>query len=108
MLVRNYNTRTGVRRRLLNVREYQLLDFLLNATEQLDPFSASPSRKITLSELEEYPLIKSIYRNVTPRTFHRDLTRLAEIGMIKFQRDEPSKTQIIELDFDAISKYQIS
>lgn len=108
MLARNYNTRTGVRRRLLNVREYQLLDFLLNATEPLDPFSENPSRKISLSELEEYPLIRSIYRNVTPRTFHRELTRLAEIGMIKFQRDEPSKTQIIELDFDAISKYQIS
>ena len=108
MLVRNYNLRTGVRRRLLNVREYQLLDFLLNATEPLDPFSERPSRRINLSELEEYPLIKSIYRNVTPRTFHRELTRLAEIGMIKFQRDNSSKSQIIELDFDAISKYQIS
>ena len=100
--------RTGVRRRLLNVREYQLLDFLLSATEPLDPFSESPSRKINLSELEEYPLIKSIYRDVTPRTFHRELTRLAEIGMIKFQRENSSKSQIIELDFDAISKYQIS
>ena len=92
----------------MNVREYQLLDFLLNATEPLDPFSENPSRKITLSELDEYPLIKSIYRNVTLRTFHRELARLAEIGMIKFGRDEHSKTQIIELDFDAISKYQIS
>ena len=108
MLVRNYNMPTGVRRRLLNVREYQLLDFLLSATEPLDPFSESPSRKINLSELEEYPLIKSIYRDVTPRTFHRELTRLAEIGMIKFQRENSSKSQIIELDFDAISKYQIS
>ena len=108
MLVRNYNIRTGVRRRLLNAREYQLLDFLLNATEPLDPFSENPSRKINLSELEEYPLIKSIYRSVTPRTFHRELTRLAEIGMIKFQRDDSSKSQVIELDFDAISRYQIS
>ena len=107
MLVRNYNMRTGVRRRLLNVREYQLLDFLLSATEPLDPFSESPSRKINLSELEEYPLIKSIYRDVTPRTFHRELTRLAEIGMIKFQREVSSNSQIVELDFDAISKYQI-
>lgn len=108
MLVRNYNMRTGVRRRLVNVREYQLLDFLLSATEPLDPFSENPSRKINLPELEEYPLIKSIYRDVTPRTFHRELTRLAEIGMIKFQRADSSKSQIIELDFDAISKYQIS
>lgn len=108
MLVRNYNMRTGVRRRLLNVREYQLLDFLLSATEPLDPFSESPSRKINLSELEEYPLIKSIYRDVTLRTFHRELTRLAEIGMIKFQREDSSRSQIIELDFNAISKYQIS
>ncbi len=108
MLVRNYNTRTGVRRRLLNVREYQLLDFLLGATEPLDPFSENPSRKIHLSELEEYPLIKSIYREVTPRTFHRELARLAEIGLINFQRENSSKSPIIELDFDAISKYPIS
>jgi len=108
MLVRNYNTRTGVRRRLLNVREYQLLDFLLGATEPLDRFSENPSRKIHLSELEEYPLIKSIYREVTPRTFHRGLARLAEIGLIKFQRENSSRSQIIELDFDAISKYPIS
>jgi hypothetical protein len=108
MLVRNYNTRTGVRRRLLNVREYQLLDFLLGATEPLDPFSENPSRKIHLSELEEYPLIKSIYREVTPRTFHRELARLAEIGLIKFQRENSSRSQVIELDFDAISKYPIS
>ena len=108
MLVRNYNMRTGVRRRLLNVREYQLLDFLLSATEPSDPFSENPSRKINLSELEEYPLIKSIYRDVTPRTFHRELTRLAEIGMIKFQRENSPNSQIIELDFNAISKYQVS
>lgn len=108
MLIRNYNMRTGARRRLLNPREYQLLDFLLGATEPLDPFSESPSRKINLSELEEYALIKSIYRDVTPRTFHRELTRLAEIGMIKFQREDSSNSQIVELDFEAISKYQIS
>ena len=108
MLVRNYNMRTGVRRRLLNVREYQLLEFLLSATEPLDPFSENPSRKISLSELEAYPLIKLIYEDVTPRTFHRELIRLAEIGMIKFQREASSKSQIVELDFDAIAKYQIS
>ena len=108
MLVRNYNMRTGVRRRLLNVREYQLLEFLLSATEPLDPFSENPPRKISLSELEAYPLIKLIYEDVTPRTFHRELIRLAEIGMIKFQREASSKSQIVELDFDAIAKYQIS
>jgi len=106
MLVRNYNKRTGVRRRLLNLREYQLLDFLLTATEPLDPFSENPSRKIDLSELQEYPLIQSIYGGVTTRTFHRELSRLTDIGMIKFQREALS--QIVELDFDAISKYQIS
>ena len=106
MLVRNYNKRTGVRRRLLNLREYQLLDFLLTATEPLDPFSENPSRKIDLSELQEYPLIQSIYGGVTMRTFHRELSRLTDIGMIKFQREALS--QIVELDLDAISKYQIS
>ena len=44
-----------------------------------------------------------MYRNVTTRTFHRELIRLAETGFIKFsvQNREPT----IEIDFEAIGKY---
>lgn len=33
----------GVRRRLLNQREYGLLEFLLRETEPVDPFADEPS-----------------------------------------------------------------
>ena len=55
MILHNYQRRLGPRRRVLNVREYNLLDFLLIATEPSDPFSETPSRKITFSELRESP-----------------------------------------------------
>ena len=108
MLVRNYNMRMSMRRRLLNLREYQLLDFLLTETEPLDPFSESPSRKIKFSELAESQYVKGAYRGVTSRTFFRELTRLDNLEFIKFTREESSKSLIIELDFGAIAKYQVS
>ena len=40
---------------------------------------------------------------VTARTFHRELTRLAEMGFIKFSVREPEPT--IEIDVDAIGRY---
>ncbi|MFQ6029050.1 MAG: Fic family protein [Dehalococcoidia bacterium] len=108
MLVQNYNKRQGVRRRVLNAREYNLLDYLLTATEPLDPFSESPSRKITLSELQEAPYVKGAYRDVTRRTFVRELIRLSDSGFIKFTRADESSPQIVELDFGAIAKYEVS
>ena len=107
MILHNYQRRLGPRRRVLNVREYNLLDFLLIATEPSDPFSETPSRKITFSELRESPYVKGAYSNVTLRTFHRELFRLGEAGFIKFEMDEAAAKWIIELDFGAISRYQI-
>ena len=108
MLVANYNKRAGVRRRLLNAREYQLLQYLLNETEPLDPFSEEPSRKILLPELLESDYVQAAYRDVTSRTFVRELTRLADLGFIKFTRNGISQsTVIVELDFEAIAKYQV-
>jgi Fic family protein len=104
-LVRAFNKRTGARRRLLNQREYNLLDFLLTATEPTDPFSAEPSRRITLSELRASPYVQSAYKSVTRRTFFRELTRLGEIAFITFNQDEASKDWFIELDFGAIGRY---
>lgn len=103
MLIRAFNTRTGDRRRLVNQREYSLLDFLITETEPIDPFSDDPSRRIKLSELRGFPYIQAAYRNVTPRTFFRELMRLRDMGFINFTQE--GKDWITELDFAAIGKY---
>lgn len=103
-LVRALGQREGARRRVLNQREYGLLDFLLRETEPVDPFADEPSRRIALSELIHAPYVAATYRNVTPRTFQRELIRLANKGFIRFtagERDEPA----VELDFGAIGRY---
>ena len=105
MIIRAFSKRMGARRRLLNQREYNLLDFLLSETEPVDPFSDASSRKISLSELLEANYVQSAYRNVTRRTFHRELIRLEELGFIEFTRDESVQDWVVELDFGAISKY---
>ena len=105
MILRAFSKRMGPRRRLLNQREYNLLDFLLSETEPVDPFSDTPSRKISLSELLEANYVQSAYRNVTRRTFHRELMRLGELGFIDFTIDDSVQDWVVELDFGAISKY---
>ena len=105
MIVRAFSKRMGPRRRLLNQREYSLLNFLLSETEPVDPFSDTSSRRISLSELLEANYVQSAYRNVTRRTFHRELTRLRELGFIDFTIDESVQDWVVELDFGAISKY---
>ena len=105
MIIRAFSKRMGARRRLLKKREYNLLDFLLSETEPVDPFSDASSRKISLSELLEANYVQSAYRNVTRRTFHRELIRLEELGFIEFTRDESVQDWVVELDFGAISKY---
>jgi hypothetical protein len=74
-------------------------------TEPIDPFSENPSRKIKYTELCESPYVKASYKNVTARTFLRELIRLAELEFIKFTRSDGSDSQIVELNFDAIGKY---
>ncbi len=59
MLVNAFNSRVGDRRRVINQREYNLLEFLLDATEPTDPFSANPSRRVLFSELRESKYIAS-------------------------------------------------
>ena len=95
--------RESARRRVLNAREHGLLDFLVGETEPSDPFSEEPSRKLALSDLLESPYIRAVYQQVTPRTFHRELARLAERNFLRFGRDPGGVT--IELDFSAIGKY---
>ena len=107
MLMKNYQKRLGPRRRVLNAREYGLLSFLLTETEPLDPFSETPSREVTFAELLDSAYVKGAYRDVTTRTFFRELIRLNAAGFIKFTGEKASSTQVVELDFNAISKYQI-
>lgn len=105
MLVRAFNKRVRSYRRLINQREHNLLDFLLVATEPIDPFSENPSREVKFSELREAPYVKGAYRNVTLRTFYRELNRLGDLGFINIRRDESAKDWILELNFEAIGKY---
>jgi Fic family protein len=105
VIVRAFSQRVASRRRVLNQREYNLLDFLLLETEPRDPFSESPSRRIQLSELSDVAYIRSAYRDVTQRTFYRELLRLGELGFIRFNRDESVSDWVVELDFGAIGKY---
>lgn len=104
MLHRAFNRRIGPRRKLLNQREWNLLDFLLNVTEPSDPFSENPSRRVAFDELQKSAYITMAYRKVTPRTFHRELTRLSELGFVTLSRDE-QLGMTLELDFNAIGKY---
>ena len=96
--------RVSKRRRLLNVREYQLLIFLLEETEPQDPFSEVPSEKILLSDLVNSPYVKGAYRDVTNRTFRRELTRLADLGFIVFDHLPESGEYTVEIDFGVIEK----
>ena len=103
-LTRALGERVSQRRHLLNVREYQLLTFLLQETEPEDPFSEDPSEQIRLSDLVNSPYVRSAYRDVTNRTFRRELTRLAELGFIVFDHLPESGEYAVEIDFGAIEK----
>jgi Fic family protein len=105
MLLRAYHQKTGSRRRLLNQREYNLLEILLTETEPIDPFSENPSKKIKFSELRTAMSIRMAYQRVTLRTFYRELIRLGELGFIRFTKDDALKDWIIEINFEAIGKY---
>ena len=51
------------------------------------------------------PYVRSAYRSVTPRTFRRELIRLADLGLILFSFPDEADEPIIELDFTAIGRY---
>ena len=102
-LVRALNQRASKRRRVINQREYGLLHFLLEETEPVDPFADEPSKKIKFDDLLRAPYISTVYKNVTRRTFFRELLRLADMGFIKPVGRGDDLT--IELDFTAIGRY---
>ncbi|MDE0023930.1 MAG: hypothetical protein OXP69_05885, partial [Spirochaetaceae bacterium] len=83
-MLKAYHRRAGKRRRVLNDREYRLLTFLLDETEPEDPFAEKPSKQVSFADLLASPYVRSAYRSVTPRTFRRELVRLADLGFILF------------------------
>ena len=106
MLASARHERVGERRRLINQREHDLLTFLLEETEPLDPFSDRPSRRLLLGELIGSPFVRTAYSSVTARTFVRELTRLAVEGFIVFEPDAESGDHFVEIDFGAIARYE--
>ncbi|MBI3824597.1 MAG: Fic family protein [Candidatus Rokubacteria bacterium] len=105
MLVRAFNTMKSPKRRLLNQREYNLLDFLLTETEPRDPFSDDLSRKVRFTELRQNVHIRNSYKGLTPRTFFRELTRLSEFAFVRFERIPGENDLTVEINFEAIGKY---
>lgn len=102
-LDRACSQRESVRRRVLNAREYGLLEFLLEQTEPVDPFAEDSSRHFSLADLIRDRSVRSLYGSVTDRTFRRELTRLAAKGFIRFEPRDGD--WFVELDFGAIARY---
>ncbi len=95
--------RESARRRVLNPRERALLVFLLDETEPDDPFGETPPRQIRVADLVAHPYIQGLYREVTHRTFVRELIRLMEKGFLTVGGEGPERS--LEIDFRAIGKY---
>ena len=68
-------------------------------------FSEVASRQITLSELLESQYVRGAYRQVSRRTFVRELARLADAWFIKFTPGAGGIEPGVELDFGAVAKY---
>ncbi len=101
-MTRALGMRVSERRHLLNHREFALLDYLLSETEPTDPFSEHPATRIRLADLVRSPYVRVGYREVTRRTFIREIRRLAELGFMTLDDDPESGHQLIGIDFDAI------
>lgn len=101
-MTRALTSRVSKRRHLLNHREFALLDYLLMETEPTDPFSERPSTQIRLSDLVNSPYVRGAYLDVTPRTFIREIRRLAELGFISLEEDPDTGHHFVGIDFNAI------
>lgn len=107
MLAASRNKKVSARRRLLNDREVQLLQYLLDETEPEDPFAENPSRRVSIEDVLNSAFMTAAYRNVTDRTIIREFFRLDDLGFVKLDVLKRGDYWI-EIDFDAIGKYSIS
>ncbi|MDE2842754.1 MAG: Fic family protein [Chloroflexota bacterium] len=106
MLEQCRRTFLSPRRRILNDREFNLLNYLLSETEPTDPFSESGTQQVKLLDLIQSHYYRGAYSGLSQRTFSRELSRLREEGFIKLPLDSNS-SETIELDFNAIAKYTV-
>ena len=106
MLEQCRRTHLSPRRRILNDREFNLLNYLLSETEPTDPFSESGAQQVKLLDLIQSHYYRGTYSGHSLRTFTRELSRLREEGFIKLTLDD-NGSETIELDFDAISRYAV-
>lgn len=104
LLTRALGMRVSKRRQLINTREFALLDYLLAETEPTDPFSEDLSTRIRLADLVRSPYVRGAYRDVTDRTFIREVLRLAELGFIALETEPENGQQTIGIDFGVIEK----
>ena len=104
LLTRALGMRVSKRRQLINTREFALLDYLLAETEPTDPFSEDLSTRIRLADLVRSPYVRGAYRDVTDRTFIREILRLAELGFIALETEPETGQQTIGIDFGAIER----
>jgi Fic family protein len=95
--------RIKARRRLLNGRETKVLHALLDATQPADPFSDDVVQEVSLKELG--PVLSALYQDRTERTIFRELTRLEQLGFIRYQRNPRTHDLRLAVDFKAISRY---
>ena len=49
-----------------------------------------------------HPYVMGAYREVTPRTFIREIRRLSELGFISLEVDPESGRELVGIDFNAI------
>lgn len=96
--------RVGPKRRLLNEREAALLHRLLELGKPADPFSDAAVREVTLRG-DLSAIIGSLYAHRTDRTMVRELTRLRELGFIKFEPAATTGDWRALIDFEAIARY---
>ncbi len=104
LITKALDQRSGKRRRRLNPREHRLLKYLLDETRPRDPFSATGSERIALGALVRSPYVAGTYRNVTDRTFRRELERLDELGFITIDRHSMPSRPTVGIDFSVVER----
>ena len=68
-------------------RQYELLEILLNHP-----------RSFTVNELQELPVYRVLYRNVSPRTIKRDIERLIKKDLLTLNEDRTYELNYFILD----------
>ena len=98
------NAQDWVRSRFGGDKAPLQLEDILEMHRLMTRHSEKPSKQVSFAELLTSSYVRFAYRSVTPRTFRRELVRLADRGFILFTVPEGGDQPIIELDFSAIGR----